>query len=126
MRTGYHPIRRALEGEGGSTTPASPGGPGAPLALPAGAGERLELLQARAEEWRPRRWVLRREVGRGGSGFVAGRRRWAGLGGSPGPPGPLLTCLHTVYTQHSFVPLTTLLNPLAEATPSPQVVTWLA
>ena len=53
------------------------------------AGERLELLQARAEEWRPRRWVLRREVGRGGSGFVAGRKRpWgAQRGGAPHPPG---------------------------------------
>jgi hypothetical protein len=62
------------------TTPASPGGSGDPLALPEDVDERLQLLQARAEEWRPRRWVLRREVGRGGSGFVAERRRWAGSG----------------------------------------------
>ena len=49
------------------------------LTLPAGEHERLEVLQEQAEAWHPRRWVLRREVGRGGSGFVAGRKRPGGL-----------------------------------------------
>ena len=53
-------------------SPRSPGIAG-PLALPAEAGEWLELLQEQAEAWHPRRWVLRREVGRGGSGSVPGR-----------------------------------------------------
>ena len=43
------------------------------LTLPAGEHERLEVLQEQAEAWHPRRWVLRREVGRGGSGSVPGR-----------------------------------------------------
>ena len=76
------------------TTPASPGGSGDPLALPEDVDERLQLLQARAEEWRPRRWVLRREVGRGGSGFVAGRKRLQGVrGGAPYPPGLWFTAV---------------------------------
>ena len=80
-------LRRLRSALGGEASPRSPGGSGAPLALPEDVDERLELLQARAEEWRPRRWVLRREVGRGGSGFVAGRKRPGGLGGgAPHPP----------------------------------------
>jgi hypothetical protein len=45
--------------------------------------------------------------------WSSGRNRWGVQGGSLGPPGPLLTHLHTVYMAYSER-LPTRLNPLAE------------
>jgi hypothetical protein len=63
--------RACLRGAPAAAAAAAGSPGGATLgALPEDEGERLQLLQKAVEAWHPQRWVLRREVGRGGSGFV--------------------------------------------------------